>query len=807
MWFYSLMTLALGQEVQLSIDSNQIIVGVPTVLTVLATGFEEEPTPEVGEIMIQGRHRDAVDVDFLGVDPMVSRQTSIINGRRTDSVNVRYAYRYRLMVNQEGEYQIPTVQVTQDDVSATSAPGRFVVKEAPKTAEMAIELDMPKRSVWVGETIPLNIDVYLQRDIGDLSVVVPLFDEFPVQPNSSVKGTQEFTLTTVHGDINLPVVQERVRKDNKEYTRVRLMGETTLTKAGNITVPPSKILAQMVVGQQRGMLGFSRNQYQLFQATDIQKSLEVRPLPLKDKPESFSGAVGESFSMKLTANKTVVAVGEPIPLELEIRGKGNLEGIRLPDFEALGLDERVFETPKQAPLGIDNDEGGKVFSFSVRLKSSDIREIPVLDFGYFDPKAGQYQHAYTQPVALSVSGSKVISAAQVVSNEQQANTDVIDSTRENSLSISQFDLSWDDKGSVSNIPWWPITVVVHILGILIGLTLTWNERTRQDRAEKSAQRASKGALQKISKRVVSEPASEVSAQASQTLKGVSKEYPHLADTVRKIIADIEIESYSPKAKTTPLSDKVQAAIRNLLSTLMILWMILPIQVQAETPESSESLQTAYRVAMGLESHAERQQAMSYIQQQLISHVETYPEDAVAWSNLGTVSLQVFDRGQAVLAYKRAQRLGLEEDRIERNLNEINAGLPSWAQKKTQNVWTDALIWTSVPQTYQWLLFNCCGGILLVGWRYSIRYRLVLIPWVALGVGLCVSWLNTLEPLVVVMERSPLRSADHAQAPLVRNDWIPTGAQLTVVQSQSDWVQVQLPSGVQGWVPKSTVENL
>ena len=58
-----------------------------------------------------------------------------------------------------------------------------------------------------------------------------------------------------------------------------------------------------------------------------------------------------------------------------------------------------------------------------------------------------------------------------------------------------------------------------------------------------------------------------------------------------------------------------------------------------------------------------------------------------------------------------------------------------------------------------------------------------------------------------MERTPLRSADHAQAPLVQNDWMPMGAQLTVVQSQSDWVQVQLPGGVQGWVPRSTVENL
>ena len=74
------------------------------------------------------------------------------------------------------------------------------------------------------------------------------------------------------------------------------------------------------------------------------------------------------------------------------------------------------------------------------------------------------------------------------------------------------------------------------------------------------------------------------------------------------------------------------------------------------------------------------------------------------------------------------------------------------------------------------------------WGHSARWVALfdaipigLIPWVALGAGLCVSWLNTLEPLVVVMERSPLRSADHAQAPLVRNDWIPMGAQLTMVQ--------------------------
>ena len=189
-----------------------------------------------------------------------------------------------------------------------------------------------------------HIDIFLQRDIGDLNVVVPLFDEFPVSPRNNKTGGQQFSLNTVHGEISLPVEQGTVERDGQGYTRVRLMGQTTLSKPGIVEVQPSRILAQMVVGKQRGMLGFSRNEYQLFQAKDSLRTLDVRPLPLRDQPDSFSGAVGESFSISVRANKTVVAVGEPIPLEVEIKGKGNLDGIQLPSFVDLGLDPSIFES-------------------------------------------------------------------------------------------------------------------------------------------------------------------------------------------------------------------------------------------------------------------------------------------------------------------------------------------------------------------------------------------------------------------------------------------------------------------------------
>ena len=122
---WAMISMVAAQEVQLSIDTEQVIVGIPTILTVVATGFEEEPTPEVGDFAVQGKHRDAVRLSFMGVEPMVSRQTSIINGRRSDNVIVRYAYRYRMVVDKEGRFQVPSIQVKQGDVSATRSEERL----------------------------------------------------------------------------------------------------------------------------------------------------------------------------------------------------------------------------------------------------------------------------------------------------------------------------------------------------------------------------------------------------------------------------------------------------------------------------------------------------------------------------------------------------------------------------------------------------------------------------------------------------------------------------------------------------------
>ena len=72
---YWLISLGLAQEVSLHVQQENCI-RVCRFLTILASDFEEEPVPEVAEFIIDG-----CDVQFLGVDPQISRQVSIVNGQ------------------------------------------------------------------------------------------------------------------------------------------------------------------------------------------------------------------------------------------------------------------------------------------------------------------------------------------------------------------------------------------------------------------------------------------------------------------------------------------------------------------------------------------------------------------------------------------------------------------------------------------------------------------------------------------------------------------------------------------------------
>ena len=144
-------------------------------------------------------------------------------------------------------------------------------------------------------------------------------------------------------------------------------------------------------------------------------SFEVKTIPLEGRPASFSGAVGSAFSIDVSANRSVVRVGDPISLTLSVRGAGNLASVSLPALaDNAGMSADLFQIPSEQVAGTF-DGNAKQFKVNVRVKDQRVTQIPPIDFSWFDPSQEQFQTTHSKPIALQVMEAQVVSAADVVS--------------------------------------------------------------------------------------------------------------------------------------------------------------------------------------------------------------------------------------------------------------------------------------------------------------------------------------------------------------------------------------------------------
>ena len=131
--------------------------------------------------------------------------------------------------------------------------------------------------------------------------------------------------------------------------------------------------------------------------------MSVLPLPLANKPESFSGAIGQ-FSITREASPQTLTAGDPVTLKYSVRGEGSLETLALP--KANWGDFKIYEpTSSFVPSDALGLQGVKAFEQVVIPEHSQIKEIPPIDFSYFDPRARQFQTMKLEAIPLQVKPS------------------------------------------------------------------------------------------------------------------------------------------------------------------------------------------------------------------------------------------------------------------------------------------------------------------------------------------------------------------------------------------------------------------
>ncbi|MCK4288434.1 MAG: protein BatD [Bacteroidales bacterium] len=131
-------------------------------------------------------------------------------------------------------------------------------------------------------------------------------------------------------------------------------------------------------------------------------TINVKPLPLKNKPANFSGAVG-NFTFKSSIDRTELKTNEAITLKYTISGKGNIELINKlnvsfpPDFEV--YDPKITNRIKTSPLGVS---GSCTFEYLLIPRNPGEFNTKPVYFSYFDINTKQYITKSTPDYTIKV---------------------------------------------------------------------------------------------------------------------------------------------------------------------------------------------------------------------------------------------------------------------------------------------------------------------------------------------------------------------------------------------------------------------
>ncbi len=272
---------------------------------------------------------------------------------------------------------------------------------------------MPKRDVYVGESVPVAIEVGMRAGF------VSSLNGLP-----TLVGSNDFTLN------NLSRQPERNEQsiDGKPFTLLTWHSVLAAVKPGTFSLTvESPLTVKIRTGPQReamleDQLGDPFMQH-FFGATvkkDIKVAsppieLTVSTLPAEGRPPDFSGAVG-SFKIASDLSSSAAAAGEPLTLRLHVTGSGNFDRV---DSTLLEHVEGWKTYPPKSTFKSSDAlgyKGEKTFEQPLIASRPGPQTLPGLTFSYFDPTTRRYETARSAPLNVTISpalADTTLSASQI----------------------------------------------------------------------------------------------------------------------------------------------------------------------------------------------------------------------------------------------------------------------------------------------------------------------------------------------------------------------------------------------------------
>ena len=411
--------------------------------------------------------------------PNQSSSMQIINGKVSGSIG----FSYILQPSNIGDFTIGSASLDLAGKTYSTQPIKIKVeKGSPQQQQQSssggynqqelaksvfIVAEANKSRVIQGEQITITYKLYTKLNIASPQITkLPSYEGFWSEEIGPIKQIN-FDLEMYRG----------------ERFRVAKIKQVALfpSKTGTLNVTPFELNVPVIVKKKRtgnDMFDeffndsfFGRSETVQFLAKSNTLKVQVDPLP-GGAPASFNGAVG-NFTFRAEVDKQNVTTNESITLRMNVSGSGNIKLLNAPQPQLPG----GFE--KYEPKTVENiNRGGvvsgqKIIDYLIVPRSSGTKEIPPVEFTYFNPSSKKYVTLKSQTFKINVRPGV---GGEVASNNFAKEDVKLLSQDIRYIKLSDFNL--EPKQEITFIkPWFWLSIVLPLLGMIGAFVY----KTKQDK--------------------------------------------------------------------------------------------------------------------------------------------------------------------------------------------------------------------------------------------------------------------------------------------------------------------------------------
>ena len=496
--------------------------------------------------------------------PNQSTSIQFINGTQSASISYTYIVRARDV----GKYTLGKASIDYNGKTYETDPLQItVVKGSPQSKKqnsqdqntgvsneeiaknLFIRAQVDKKKVYQGEQVTVIYKLYTRLNIAA---------QMSINKLPQYKG---FWAEELETSTNIIFKTEVV--DGKQF-RVGVLKKAALfpSQTGKLEVTPFELTVPIQVRKNRNRDNFfddffndpfGMNQTVEYNAVSNKVTIDVLPLPSEGKPDSFNGAVGD-FSFDTSIDKTTAKTNEPITLKLTVSGKGNMELLEVPKLNLpSGFEQYEPKTSEQ--INRQNIiSGKKTFEYLLIPRVVGNREIPPIEFSYFNPKKKRYYTLKSKPYTINITQGENLPEVSYTSKEdvRQLRQDI------RFIKTSDYDIHKKEESVLFTTFFWVGGIVpMLLLFVVVG----WKRRHDKLTGNLSllryrrAQKVAKNRLKKAKKLMQSNNHNEFYTEIFQALFGYLEDKLHISK------AEFTIDRAVDELKKLNVEDDLSQIIR------------------------------------------------------------------------------------------------------------------------------------------------------------------------------------------------------------------------------------------------------